>query len=76
MRWSCFIISVVASVVPGLWHRTLAGKSTCGGSESLPWEAHRRTVTIMASNDFVVGEDYLLVHVARGMTYERTGEAR
>ena len=25
---------------PRLWLRTIAGKSTCGGSVALPWEAH------------------------------------
>ena len=25
---------------PRLWLRTIAGKSTCGGSVAFPWEAH------------------------------------
>ena len=28
------------SIVPHLWHRTIAGKSTCGGSDALPQGAH------------------------------------
>ena len=50
-RWAagelqCFI--VVAGFHPScvhcpwLWHRTIVGKSTCGGSEAFPWEAHPR----------------------------------
>ena len=49
-----------ASVVPRLCHLTFAGKSTCSGSETLPWEAHRKAVATIGSKDLVVGEDDLL----------------
>ena len=36
------LISSDTSVVPQLWHRTIAGKSTCGRSDALPWKAHMK----------------------------------
>ena len=46
---------------PRLWHRTIAGKSTCGGSVAFPpGKPTRRAVTTMGSNDLVVGEFHML----------------
>ena len=29
---------------PRLWHRTIAGKFTCGGSVAFPWEARKHYI--------------------------------
>ena len=41
---------------PRLWLRTIAGKSTCGGSVAFPWEVHPKG----GNYDLVVGEDHML----------------
>ena len=49
-----------ASIVLCLSYWTFAGKSTYGLSEALHWKSTRSVVTMMLSNDLVIGEDLLL----------------
>ena len=48
---------------PRPWLRTIAGKSTCDGSVAFLWEVHPKGGYMMGSNDLVVGEDHMLVHL-------------
>ena len=51
---------LICLLYPRLWLRSIAGKSTCGGSVAFPLKPTRRAVTSMGSNDWVVGEDHML----------------
>ena len=56
---------------PRLWLWIIAGKSTCGGSMASPGKPTRKAVTMMGSNDFIVGRlhggtELLAVYLAHG----------